>query len=362
MDLSRIPRKTTRSIDVLVIGAGQAGLSCAHFLKRAGIDYLVIDAANSVGDSWRGRYESLSLFTPRSLSHLPGLPLVGDPGGYATGAEFADYLARYAQAGGLRIDLQTRVRCLDLTDRGYEAKTTDERRYVARAVVVATGGFQIPNLPTLATGFGPDVKQIHVADLRVTSDAKPGPVLIVGDGASGRDLALALTMDRKPVTLACGGKRRLFPERLLGKSTWWWLKKTGLLGAKPDSIIGRRMKRMDPFPARGNDDQTLRRVGIDLVPRLVKVVDDDAVFADGIRMKPKTVIWATGYRDDFGWIMIDAAKDPNRGVLQKDGVSPVKGLYFVGRPWQRNRASGLIMGAAEDAEVVTDLVCKFLSQ
>lgn len=361
MDLEGGHRKATRSIDVLVIGAGQAGLSSAHFLKAAGIDHVVVEAGVSVGDNWRYRYESLSLFTPRNMSGLPGLPLAGNPDGYATGSEFADYLTRYALTGSHRVDMQTRVRCLNRTDRGFEAEATDGRRYVARVVIVATGGFQIPNLPILAADFGPDIRQMHVAEFRVASDVEHGPVLVVGDGASGRDVALAFA-GQQSVTLARGRPRKLFPEKLFGRSAWWWLNKTGLLAANRDSIVGRRMRRMDPFPARGNDDRTLQRGGVYLVPRLVKVLGDEAVFADGGRMRPKTVIWATGYRDDFGWIAIDAAKGPNGGVLHEEGMSPVEGLHFVGRPWQRNRASGLIIGAADDAGIIVAKIDKFLGR
>lgn len=266
-----------RCADVLVIGAGQAGLAAAHELSKAGIDFLVIDGAAAVGDSWRQRYESLTLFTPRSISSLPGLPLVGDPDGYATKDEFADYLARYAEMGGYRVESRTRITSLRRDQAVFEAFCDDGRLYSASAVIIATGPFSKPRVPSISYGLPHNIQQMHVADFRSEGSVAEGPVLVVGDGASGRDVALDLATTHS-VFLARGRNRKLFPERILGRSTWWWLKRLGLLGARPDSFVGQRMRLVDPFPNRGNDDRTLARRGVILKPRLVSVEGRDAVF------------------------------------------------------------------------------------
>ncbi|MCF6367560.1 NAD(P)-binding domain-containing protein [Rhizobium halophilum] len=133
-------RSGTRRTEVLVIGAGQAGLAAANELKKAGVDYLMVDAGAAVGDSWRQRYETLTLFTPRSISSLPGLPLPGDTEGYATKDEFAAYLARYAKVGGHRIETGTRISALRREHGVFEAVSSDGRIYAAPAVIVSGTG------------------------------------------------------------------------------------------------------------------------------------------------------------------------------------------------------------------------------
>lgn len=350
-NLSRVDALPKLDGGVLVIGGGQAGLAAAHALTAAGIDFFVVDAYPSAGESWRRRYDALTLFTPRAMSGLPGLPLDRDPKGYATKDEFADYLSRYSATGGYPLAFNTKIVSLQKSGDVFEAFASDSRRFTAGAVIVATGAFQNPRRPEIAEKFGDGVRQIDVSEFRNGSSVEQGPVLVVGDGASGRDVAIALSTTHE-VALAKGRPRKLLPEKVLGMSTWWWLKTLGLLRAAPDSAIGRRMRAADPFPRRDNDDGSLGRKGIMLKPRLTSVHDGRAVFNDGSSMVPKTVIWATGYSDDFRWIEIEGAIRSDGQALHASGASPVSGLYFVGRPWQRNRASGLIMGAGEDAAFV----------
>ncbi|WP_312412337.1 NAD(P)/FAD-dependent oxidoreductase [Shinella sp.] len=348
-------------VDALVIGGGQAGLAAAHALKNAGVGYLVVDAGAAVGDSWRRRYDALTLFTPRSVSGLPGMPLAGDPDGYATKDEFAEYLAQYAVEGGYPLETGTRITAMRHDGGLFEAAAEGGSTYATRAVIVATGGFQKPLVPSISTRFPPSVQQIHVSDFRNTTSVPEGPVLVVGDGASGRDAALALSGSHR-VLLAKGRPRKLFPERILGRSTWWWAERLGLLRASSDSLLGRRMRRVDPFPNRSNDDPALVRKGVAVKPRLVAVDGANAVFEDGSREAVKAVVWATGYRDDLRWIDIARAFGTDGGILHQEGISPVPGLFFVGRPWQRNRASGLIAGVGDDAAFIVESLRRSLPE
>lgn len=342
----------TRAVSVLIIGAGQAGLAAANALKTLGIEPLVIDRNARLGDSWRQRYRSLTLFTPRNLSALAGLAFSGDPDGYATGAEFADYLERYAGERGIAVTLGSALRDLSANASGGFVATLDSGESVeARAVILASGAFQIPHVPALARGFSGQTRQMTVADYRTPSDVPAGPVLVVGDGASGRDIAVDL-VEGHQVALACGRPRRLLPERLLGASTWTWLRALGLMGASPNSPIGRIMRRADPFPNRQRDLDHLRGRGLDIRPRLSAVAGDIATFADGTSFRPASVVWALGYRDDFNWLNVPGAIAADGTPLHDGGRSPVPGIWYVGRPWQRNRASGLIMGASDDADIV----------
>lgn len=341
---------------VLIIGAGQAGLAAGYHLQKAGVPFVIVDAGRRVGDNWRVRYDSLTLFTPRQFSMLPGLEFIGNRELYPDRDEFAAYLETYAERFRLPVQLGHAVARLIQMDGGaFEATFQNDETIEARDVIVATGGFQVPVVPDLVGRFGNEVLQLTSATYRNPQQLPDGPVLIVGDGASGRDIAIECRK-LQPVVLAAGKPRKLFPERFLGKSIWWWLNLTGTLRAPADSWRGRRLKRADAFPDRGNGNASLEKRGIRIVPRLVDASGNEARFADGSSAVVRTVVWAVGYRDDSSWLQVPEAADQNGTFLHKEGVSPVKGLYFVGRPWQRNRASALIMGAGPDAEhIVTRL-------
>jgi putative flavoprotein involved in K+ transport len=124
-----------------------------------------------------------------------------------------------------------------------------------------------------------------------------------------------------------------------------------LLSAAANSPVGRMMRKSDPFPNR-QGDLADRRMGVDVRPRAVEAAGNVVRFGDGTSATVNTVVWALGYRDDSAWIDIPSAKDPSADITEKNGRSPDAGLYFVGRPWQRNRASALIMGAGADAKII----------
>lgn len=339
--------------DVLVIGAGQAGLATAYALTKAGLSFLLVDAGEAVGDSWRNRYDGLRLFTPRRISALPGLPLGGDPDGYASKTEFADYLVRYAEQH--KFHVMKSIRIVKLTRAGelFEAMSQNGERIVSRKVIVATGAFTVPRMPALSGSLSPAVQQIGVSDFKNAGQIASGTALVVGDGASGRDVAMAL-MGSHHVLLARGRRRRFFPERLLGRGVWWWLGKLGLLGASSGSFLGRHMRKADPIPARGNDDSSLVTGGVELKPRMVAADGENVSFEDGSSETVQAIIWAVGYVDDFTWVEIDGATDDAGNARHVEGVSQVEGLYFVGRPWQRNRASSLITGVGPDSAFIAD--------
>jgi putative flavoprotein involved in K+ transport len=338
-------------VSVLIIGAGQAGLAAAYRLRQKGISFQVVEANARIGDAWRKRYSSLTLFTPRRFSALPGLELQGDGEGYASRDEFADYLERYALVHQLPISTGTTVERLSRCGEEFEALLTTGERILARNVIVATGGFQRAVVPKLSLNIAGDVQQLTAESYSEPSNVVLGTVLVVGDGASGRDIAAELAASHC-VILSTGKPRRLFPERILGRSIWWWLSLVGLMDAGRDSFIGRRMRRADPFPDRDRSIASLKRRGVAVVPRLIGTTGRQAEFADGRMEAIDSVVWAVGYRDETAWLAIPGALDDQGRFVEQGGVSPVTGLYFVGRPWQRNRASALIMGVGQDAEVV----------
>lgn len=345
---------TPPELDVLIIGAGQAGLAAGYWLRQSDRTFVILDRAACTGESWRQRYESLTLFTPRAFSGLPGEILSGDPEGYASAREFADYLEAYAAKFSLPARTSAEVRRLARRDDGlFSATLSAGTSIAARAVIVAVGAFQKPKLPALAAKLDGRVSQLTVGTYRRPADTPEGTVMVVGDGASGRDIAADLAGARR-VLLATGRKRRLLPERVFGRSIWWWLNTTGLMRAGPNSSIGRIMRAADPFPNRNRSLVDLQRLGIVTKPRVLSAGGPEVTFADGTRSAINAVIWTVGYEDDTRWIDIAEAKDSDGDIISEDGRSPIPGLYHLGRPWQRNRASALIMGAGPDAKLVVD--------
>lgn len=176
-------------IDILIIGAGQAGLAAGYYLKQANKSFLILSKEKSIGDVWRNRYDSLVLFTPRWYSALPGLRLEGEPNGFATKNEIADYLARYAIHFDLPVQLNTEIRSMT-KEKDFFIVRTNAMEFIAKKVIIATGPFQKPFIPDIASKVPHDMYQIHTADYKKPSDLKKGPVLVVGAGNSGAQIAV----------------------------------------------------------------------------------------------------------------------------------------------------------------------------
>lgn len=339
-----------RSVDVLVIGAGQAGLALAYHLRGTGLRFLIVDRNARIGDSWRNRYDSLTLFTPREYSALPGLAVSGDPNGYPTKDEIADYLEQYARHFALPVAMDTGIRSLTRLEGGFRARTDAGEIIDAASVVVATGAFQLPAIPAIARELSPDVMQLATESYKRPSQAPSGRVLVVGDGATGRQIALELAeTDEREVYLATGRNRRVSPHRILGKSIFWWMDTLGVLRASRETRIGSFLMKTDPFPGKHLALGRLRQRGIHIVGRVKRAEGRRVSFASGETTEIDAVVWATGYRDDSRWMAIPEAKDGQGTFRQERGISPVSGLYFIGRSWQWCRGSALLTGVGEDA-------------
>ncbi len=344
-----------RDLDVLVIGGGQAGLATGYHLKQAGHRFQIVERNPRVGDSWRNRYDSLVLFTPRAYSALPGLPVPGDPEGYPTKDEMADYLERYAGYFDLPVLTETGIRSLTRLNGGFRARTDAGEIIDAGAVVLATGAFQRPAIPAISRQLSPEVLQLTPESYKRPGQIPPGGVLVVGDGATGRQIAMELAATHE-ILLATGRPRRVSPERILGKSIFWWMDRLGILRASRETRAGRYLMRTDPFPGKALGLGRLRRRGIRVVGRLSHVDGKRVGFAGGETSEVNAVIWATGYRDDADWVAIPEAKDERGNFLHQRGLSPVPGLYFIGRSWQWTRGSALFAGVGEDAAYLTERI------
>lgn len=342
-------------LDVLVIGGGQAGLAMGYHLEQAGYRFQIVERKARVGDSWRDRYDSLVLFTPRAYSALPGLSLPGAPDGYPGKDEIADYLERYAGHFDLPVLTETGIRSLTRVDGGFRARTDAGEIIDARAVVLATGAFQRPAIPAISHQLSADVLQLTSESYKCPGQIPPGRALVAGDGATGRQIAAELTATHE-VLLATGRPRRVSPQRILGKSVFWWMDTLGILRASRETRVSRYLMVADPFPGKAFGLGRLRGRGIGVTGRLVHVDGKTVGFADGETAEVDAVIWATGYEEDSKWVAIPEAKDSRGEFAHRGGVSPVSGLYFIGRSWQCTRGSALLHGVGDDAAYVVSRI------
>jgi len=341
-------------VDVVVIGAGQAGLAIGYFLARAGRRFLIVDGADSIAAAWRSRWDSLVLFTPRRYDSLPGLAFAGDPDGSPTRDEVIAYLEQYAAAFELPVELDNAVRSLD-ADGGRFVVALEDRQIEADQVVVATGPFQLPRVPAVGHELAPDLFQTHSTGYRHPSDVPEGTVLVVGGGNTGFQIAKELAATHT-VHLAVGSRQMPLPQRFLGRDLFWWLTKTRLLTKTIESRLGRRLRDRDTLI--GSSPRRLKRVGVDVKPRAIAASGRTVSFADGSELDVDAVIWATGYRPNHSWIKLPVA-DPNGGVRHRRGVTDVPGLYFLGLSWQHTRGSALLGWVKHDAGFIAEQIDAF---
>ncbi|HEX8083287.1 MAG TPA: NAD(P)/FAD-dependent oxidoreductase [Solirubrobacteraceae bacterium] len=340
--------------DVVVIGGGQAGLAIGHQLARQGRRFTILEAASQPAASWRTRWDSLTLFTPTRYDGLPGLPFPGDPDSYPVRDQVVDYLTEYARRFALPVELNSRVKAVRRHDDRYVIQLAD-RDYEADQVVVATGPFQTPSVPALAADLDPGVVQFHSVEYRNPEALPDGPVLVVGGGNTGFQIAAELAATRE-VHLSIGSRQMPLPQRLLGRDLFRWLEATGLMRRTVDSRIGRRMKDRDTLI--GTTPRSARRLGIQLHGRATAASGSQVTFADGARGTFDTVIWATGYRLDHSWI--DAPIfDADGHSEHARGVTASPGLYFLGLPWQHTRGSALLGWVKDDAEYLAAQIDAF---
>jgi putative flavoprotein involved in K+ transport len=339
--------RSSNDVDVIVVGAGQAGLAIGYHLARQQRRFLIIDAADAVGSAWRYRWDSLVLFTPRRYDALPGMPFPGNPNGYPTRDEVISYLTDYAATFELPLRLSSPVRSLTRSGSGF-AVALDDMTLRAEQVVVATGPFHMPVVPAVAQQLDPGVFQTHSAGYSRPDDIPEGKVLVVGGGNTGFQIAKELSASRS-VHLAVGSRQTPLPQTLLGRDLFWWLIKSHLIDQTVDSRFGSRLQHRDTLI--GSSPRQLKRSGVAMRPRVLSAAGDMVTFADGSDLKVDAVIWATGYRPDHSWIDVGGLLRDGR-VTHRRGVTDVPGLYFLGLTWQHTRGSALLGWVKDDADFI----------
>jgi len=341
---------------VAVIGGGQTGLAIGYFLRQQGCRFAILERASELAPAWRERWDSLTLFTSRRYSALPGPPFSGDPGGYPTRDEVIVYLERYAETFELPVELNSEVTQLDQGDDGRFRLAVGGRTIIADQVVVATGPFQTPYIPKLSEKLPGDLFQTHAVGYRRPGDVPEGTVLVVGGGNSGFQIAKELSATHK-VALSIGSQQKPLPQRVLGRDLFWWLTKTRLINKTAESRLGRKLGMRDRLIGSSPREMT-GRYGVELKPRLVDAEGRRVRFEDGSELEVDAVIWATGYRPDYSWIKLSIFDEDGR-LRHRRGVTDVPGLYLLGLTWQHTRGSALIGFIKDDAKFIAEKIAEY---
>ena len=337
--------------NTIVIGGGQAGLAVGYYLARQGRDFVILDAKNRIGANWRQRWDSLRLFTPTRYSSLPGMPFPAPGDAFLTRDKVADYLEAYAARFHLPVQLDAMVDSLTREADRY-LLTMGGHRLEAEQVVVATGAFQHPRVPTFASKLDPAIAQIHSNAYRHPKQLREGDVLIVGAGNSGAEIALELAQTRRSWLAGrdTGHLPKTYPPLLL--QLYWGLIHQAL---NTDNKIGRRFKELTGkkgAPLVGISGKDFQRAGVERVPRVVGVQDGKPVLQDGCVLDVANVIWCTGFVPDFHWIDLPVFGSDGYPVHARGVVEGEPGLYFLGLPFQYTLTSSLIGGVGRDAHYI----------
>lgn len=399
-------------VPVIVIGAGQAGLAVSYHLTRHGIEHLVLDRG-AIGETWRTRrWDSFRLVSPNWLNRLPGFWYDGpDPEGFFDSAEMIGYLESYAGSFGAPVRVGRAVSAVRPDRAGFVVETSAET-LASGAVVVTSGAFGRPRIPDLAARLPAHIRSIHTDDYRNPAALPAGGVLVVGAGQSGLQIADELVKTGRAVWIAVG-RHGWIPRKVYGRDQMYWRLENGdfqSVVAGPGATTA-----VYPFTALarwGGADFNVRTVHLDgvrllghlesidgatvrLAPDLHELLSSGDDFArtfvgrvrdfargrgedvpepilvshwrDGEmpalqselnldRAGIATVIWTTGYRPDYDWLVVDGALGPDGGPIQVRGASPVDGLYYAGIHRMHEAAAGTVLGCGWVAEHVADRI------
>ncbi|MBX9631760.1 MAG: NAD(P)-binding domain-containing protein [Burkholderiales bacterium] len=404
----------------VVIGAGQSGLAASWWLSQRSIDHVVLERGE-VANTWRReRWDSLRLLTPNWQSRLPGYGYQGnDPDGFRTMPETIAFIEGYAKAIAAPVQTRTTVVAVRRSGDGYEVET-DRGLWQADTVIIATGAFNLPQIPAVARSVPAGIATLAASAYRNPDQLDPGGVMVVGASATGAQLADEIRRSGRAVTLAVGEHVRV-PRVYRGRDIQWWMDATGLLDEPYDTIddIVRARNvaslQLAGYPDRRDIDlNALTAIGVKLVGRLAGInaegkaqfsgslrnvcaladlkmhrlldaIDTwaterglDAELAPPRRYEPtqveaappllldltrgsiKTIVWATGFRPDYSWLQIPVLDA--KGNIRHDGgvVTESPGLYVMGLPFLRRRKSSLIDGAGDDARDITAHLTEYL--
>ena len=409
---------TPRAIDVVVIGAGHAGLAMSYWLASRGIEHVVLERAE-VANSWRAdRWDSMRLLTPNWMTTRPGCAYRGnDPDGYMRAREVASFIAGYAGEIAAPVRTHTAVTGLRPEGSGWRV-ATEHGNWHCRCAVLASGAFARPVLPKLAGQVPVGVAQWTARTSRSPSQLSDGGVLVVGASATGVQLAQEFSQSGRPVTLAVGEHVRM-PRLYRGRDIQWWMHASGLLDQRIGDVDEPERARRVPSPQLVGtperamlDLNALQAQGVQVVGRLAGIREGRALFSGSLRnvcaladlkmdrlldavdawaegnghrdaagagerpartqlgtaplsgltlgQDVQTVVWATGFRPDHSWLQVPAVNADGR--LRHDAGVVAPGLYVLGLPFLRRRKSSFIHGAEDDVRELGAHLAEHLEQ
>ncbi|WP_246730145.1 flavin-containing monooxygenase [Nitratireductor mangrovi] len=343
--------------DVVVIGAGQAGLSVGYHLKRRGIGHVILEGAPRVGDVWRNRWDSLRLFTPAKFDSLDGYRFPAHKDTFPTKDEMADYLESYAAKFDLPVRVNEPVRRLHKANGRFRVETADGV-YEADRVVVAAASYQKPRLPAFANELASDVFRMHSHEYRNPAQLPDGPVLLVGAGNSGAEIAMDLAKTHKvylsgrdvghiPFDIGSFMARKLLIRMVIRGMFHHLLTMRTPMGRKFRSRMhGHGMPLIRTRPGQ------LKRAGVRRIGKITAIRDGKAVSEDGKSVPFRSVIWCTGFHSGFDWIdlpVLDEHGDPRQRFGK---ATDIEGLYFAGLHFQYAVSSTMVAGVGRDARRV----------
>jgi putative flavoprotein involved in K+ transport len=348
-----------KQFETVIIGGGQAGLATAYQLTRRHVPFVILDENDKVGAAWRKRWKSLRLFTPGRYDSLPGMPYPGPPGSYPGKDDIADYLQAYAARFGFPVKTGVKVVRVSADGDNYSIETKDGLM-TAHNVVVATGAFHHPRIPEFAHNLDKQIVQMHSSEYRTPSQIRKGPVLVVGAGQSGAEIALDMARDHKVwLSGRDPGEEPIVRGTLKGRLLTPIIVFAFTKVINVANPLGRNLRNRFFYPPRGipragGTKKLLHKAGVEWVGRTTGTSDGFPQLEDGQVMKVSNVIWCTGFVTDYRWIDIPIFDEYGFPVHKRGVASAQPGLYFIGMPFQRTISSSLIVGVGKDAGYIAN--------
>lgn len=404
-----------QKIETVIIGGGQAGLATSYYLTQNGRKHIVLEKAAQAGNAWRNeRWDSFTLVTPNWSFRLPGAEYQGNtPDGFMPRNEIVACFEQCVERFHLPVQYGVLVSSVEQNPagQGYLVRA-GQAVYETQNVVMATGLFQRPKIPSFSADLSAEINQLHSSQYRSPQALPDGAVLVVGSAQSGCQIAEELYQSGRKVYLSVGSAGR-GPRRYRGKDIYEWLELTGFLNRPVDKLpspkakfagnphvsgrdgghslnlhqfardgvilLGRlqganqktiqlapdlkeNLAKTDGFEAQIANmiDGFIAQTGMDAPPESLPVLRDGYEAAELAELNLETaaittIIWATGYSFDFSLVKLPIF-DSDGFPQQNQGVTDAPGLFFVGLPWLAGQKSGLLLGVAEQAKVVANWI------